>query len=132
MTMLLLLAASAWAGELIQIAPIGNPNVPLQINAYGGAKHGTTLKVVFGCPPGSTDCTWTLLPNGMIVSDSDPTLAWNAYGGAKEGTEVTLVRGCQPNLTDCTWTLRNDGLIVSNTNPQLAINAYGGLFMATR
>ncbi len=63
----------------------------------------------------------------MIVSDSDPTLAWNAYGGAKHGTDITLVSGCQPHLTDCTWTVRNDGLIVSNTNPHLAVNAYGGV-----
>lgn len=128
-TMLLFLAAAtAWAGELIQIAPKGNPNVPLQINAYGGAKHGTTLKVVFGCPPGSTDCTWTLLPNGMIVSDSDPTLAWNAYGGANHEAEITLVNNCQPDLNGCAWTVRSDGLIVSKTDPQLAVNAFGGAF----
>jgi hypothetical protein len=127
--MLLYLATSpAWAGELIQIAPLGNPNVPLQINAYGGAKHGTTLKVVFGCPPGSTDCTWTLLPNGMIVSDTNPTLAWNAYGGDKHGADITLVNNCTPDLNGCTWTVRSDGLIVSKRNPQFAVNAFGGAF----
>lgn len=125
--LLLLTASAAWAGAPIQITSVSNPSVTLQINAYGGAKHGTTLKVVSNCPAGNTDCTWTLLPNGMIVSDTDRTLAWNAYGGAAHGANVTLVNNCRPDITDCTWTVRDDGLIVSNTNFQLAVNAYGGV-----
>src|SRR5574337_2056501 len=97
------------------------------VNAYGGAKHGTKLKVVSDCPLGNSDCTWTLLPNGMIVSDTNPSLAWNAYGGATHGADITLVNNCRPSNTDCTWTLREDGLMLSNTNLDLAVNAYGGL-----
>lgn len=126
-SLLVLLASSTtWAGAPILISPVGNPAALLQVNAYGGAQHGTQLRVVYDCPPGNTDCTWTLLPNGMIVSDTNPTLAWNAYGGAIHGADITLVNNCQPTNTDCTWTIRPNGLIVSNTNPQLAVNAYGG------
>jgi hypothetical protein len=57
----------------------------------------------------------------MIVSDTDPSLAWNAYGGATDGADITLVNNCRPNNTDCTWTIRGDGLIVSNTNLNLAV-----------
>jgi hypothetical protein len=116
----------AWPGAPIQISPVNNPSVQLQVNAYGGADHGTRLKIVSNCPPGNTDCAWTLLPNGMIVSNTNPSLAWNAYGGARDEAEIVLVNNCQPSLTDCTWTIRPDGLIVSNTNPQLAVKADGG------
>ena len=123
---LLLITSAGWAGAPIQPSSVSDPSVKLRVNAYGGAKHGTKLKVVADCPAWHTDCNWTLQSDGMIVSDTDPTLAWNAYGGAQHGAEVTLVNNCRPNLTDCTWTVRNDGLIVSNTNPQLTVNAYGG------
>lgn len=118
---------SLWAGDTIPNAKIqdGPPSGKFLINAYGGAKHGTTLKVVSDCPPENTDCTWSFHPNGMIVSDTNPKLAWNAYGGAKHGADIALVNNCTPNITDCTWSWRN-GMIVSNTNLNLAVNAYGG------
>ncbi|WHZ26300.1 MAG: hypothetical protein OJF51_001095 [Nitrospira sp.] len=115
------IGSTVWAGDPIYTRGDAPAFEEFQINAYGGSAHGTRLKIVSGCPPKNTDCTWTLLPNGMIVSDSDPTLAWNAFGGARPGAEVVLVNNCQPSITDCTWTVRTDGVIVSNTDLSLAV-----------
>ena len=59
---------------------LSNGDPGLAINAWGGAKHGTVLRLYRGCLPSNPDCTWTYL-NGMLISDSDATLAINAWGG---------------------------------------------------
>jgi hypothetical protein len=82
---------------------ISDTDPTLAMNAYGGAAHGTVLKLVNNCTPTNTDCTWTYR-NGMLLSDTNPGLAVNAYGGAAHGTVLKLVNNCTPTNTDCTWT----------------------------
>ena len=118
--------STAWAGTPIYIASISDPSVSFQIRPDGEANQGARLKVVSNCPPPTLDCSWSLLPNGMIISDNNQTLAWNASGGAREGAEITLVNNCEPTNTDCAWAVRDDGLIVSKANPQLAVKVEGG------
>lgn len=109
------------------IMPKSNVEVSgLGINAFGGAKLGTTLKLHQACASSNPDCTWTLRSDGMIVSDKNPSLAINAWNGARHGTELRLHNSCTASNPDCTWTLRSDGMIVSDRNPNLAINAWGG------
>jgi hypothetical protein len=57
----------------------------LAINAYGGAQHGTTLKLHNGCSASNPDCTWTFR-KGMILSDTNQALGLNAWGGAANNT----------------------------------------------
>ncbi len=77
----------------------------LAINAWGGAKHGTVLRLHNQCQPSNPDCTWTY-SKGMLISDRDPSLAINAWGGAKHGTVLRLHNQCQPSNPDCTWTCK--------------------------
>lgn len=96
----------------------------LAINAWGGAAHGTVLRLHNGCVETNPDCTWTYR-NGMLLSNRDPSLAINAWGGAGHGTVLRLHNGCQPTNPDCTWKYQN-GMWLSDRNPSLAINAWGG------
>ena len=69
--------------------------------AVKGAADGT-LTLASGCTPSNTDCTWTYT-NGMLLSDTNPSLAINAYGGADTGSgQLKLVSNCAANNTDCT------------------------------
>jgi len=108
---------------------LSDANSGLAMNAYGGAVHGTYLKLVNNCSSVNPDCTWTYR-DGMILSDTNPRLAVNAFGGARHGTELRLVNNCTKENTDCTWTYRK-GMFVSDSNPNLAINAYGGAVNGT-
>jgi len=108
---------------------LSDTNSGLAMNAYGGAVHGTYLKLVNNCSRVNPDCTWTYR-DGMILSDTNPGLAVNAFGGARQGTELRLVNNCTKENTDCTWTYRK-GMFVSDSNPNLAINAYGGAVNGT-
>jgi hypothetical protein len=104
-------------------------NGSLYVNAWGGAAEGTTLKLSNACTATNPDCTWTY-QYGMLVSDTDPTLAINATNGAAEGTVLTLTRACTPSNPDCTWTW-SKGEFLSDRNPSLGINAYGGAQQGT-
>lgn len=103
---------------------VSDANSGLAINAYGGAQHGTYLRLVNNCRSDISDCTW-IYSKGMLLSSRNPSLAINAYGGAQHGTYLRLVNNCRPDVPDCTWTYRN-GMFISSRNPNLAINAYGG------
>jgi hypothetical protein len=101
----------------------------LAINAWGGAKHGTVLRLHEDCNSNNPDCTWHVVTSRtgrhMIVSDRNPDLAINAWGGATQGTVLRLHNTCRPDNPDCTWH-STGGMIVSDRNPNLAINAWGG------
>src|SRR5271166_3293973 len=101
---------------------VSDRDTTLAINAWGGAQHGTTLRLYKNCPPDNPACTWSY-HNGMIISDQDPTLAINAWGGAQHGTVLRLYKNCPPDNPACTWTYRN-GMLISDQDPTLAINAY--------
>jgi|GEM_PF-2296001 len=94
------------------------------MNAWGGAKAGTELKLTTLCTPSNLDCTFTL-HRGRMLSDHDPALAVNASGGALHGGHLKLFRDCPESNADCTWTFKN-GMILSDKNTSLAINAWGG------
>jgi hypothetical protein len=96
----------------------------LAVNAWGGAQHGTVLRLSNACTTNNPDCTWTY-KDGMLLSDRDRGLAINAWGGAAHGGTLRLHNGCSPSNPDCTWTLKN-GVFYSDRNPALAINASGG------
>jgi hypothetical protein len=98
----------------------------LEINAWGGAKEGTVLRLNNTCSTNNPDCTWNMLDNGMIVSNRDRNLAINAWGGAKVGAELHLTKTCKSNNPDCTWSILDNNMIVSNRDRNLAINAWGG------
>ena len=73
---------------------------------------------------GNPDCGWTL-PNVMLSSYRNSTLAVNAFNGAVNGRDLKLHNACDPTNPDCTWTFTK-GLILSDTNLTLKINAFGG------
>jgi hypothetical protein len=121
-TLIALGGTPAFAGERI----LSDTNTGLAVNAYGGAANGTYLRLVNNCSASNTDCTWHWV-NGMIVSDTNPSLAVlavNVYGAAP-GIYLRLVNNCSVSNPDCTWHY-NKGMIVSDTNPRLAANAYYG------
>jgi hypothetical protein len=99
------------------------------VNAYGGAADGTVLKLVNNCTPNLTDCTWSYR-NGMLLSDTNSSLAINAYAGAANGTVLKLVNNCRSGNPDCTWSYRI-GMLFSDSNSSLAVNAYGGAVNGT-
>jgi hypothetical protein len=100
---------------------VNDSNPSLALNAWGGAKEGTVLRLHNKCNVSNPDCTWSY-QNGMLVSDKDPTLAINAWGGAKAGTILKLTSTCTPSNPDCTWTY-SKGEWLSDTNTALAIGA---------
>src|SRR3954454_3606949 len=108
------------AGQMIT----SDRNSGLAINAWGGAQHGTDLRLHNGCQSNNPDCTWHW-NRGMIVSDRNPNLAINAWNGAQHGTQLRLHNACRPDNPDCTWHY-NNGMIVSDRNPNLSINAWNG------
>jgi hypothetical protein len=100
---------------------VNDSNPSLALNAWGGAKEGTVLRLHNKCTVSNPDCTWSY-QNGMLVSDRDPTLAINAWGGAQLGTTLKLTSACTPSNPDCTWTY-SKGEWVSDRNPALAMGA---------
>jgi hypothetical protein len=102
----------------------------LAINAWGGARHGTILRLHNGCQASNPDCRW-IYRDGMLLSARNERLAINAWGGATHGTILRLHEGCVSTNPDCTWTLR-DGMFVSGSrNGRFAINAWDGALHGT-
>jgi hypothetical protein len=121
-TLIALGGTPAFAGAGAPI--LSDTNTGLVVNAYPAA-NGTYLRLSKDCSTSIIACTTWHWVNGMIVSNTIPSLAVNAYGGAVNGTYLRLVNNCSASNPDCTWHY-NKGMIVSDTNPWLAVNAYGG------
>ena len=115
----LLCAADARAGGML----VSNRDAGLAINAWGGAREGTPLRLHNGCREDNADCLWSYR-GGLLISDRDPALAIKAIGNGN-GAMLVLARGCQRNQQGCGWTYR-DGMFVSDADNALAINAWGG------
>jgi len=117
---------NAHAGGMVLLS---DTNLSLAVNAYGGAKNGTTLELVSNCTPYNTDCTFTY-HDGMLLSDTNPSLAISAYSGARNGALLELVNNCTPSNPDCVWSFFNGEWL--NTYSGLAVNAYGGAKFGTK
>lgn len=101
----------------------------LAVNAWGGAREGTELRLHNGCSLSNPDCTWSYR-QGMILSDADPTLAVTVSGSTRLGAQLVLTRSCTPSNVACTWTYKR-GEFLSDTNQSFAMNAYGGARFGT-
>ena len=102
---------------------VSNRDPALAINAWGGARDGTPLRLHNGCRADNGACTWTYR-GGLLISDGAPGLAIKAVS-LTDGAALVLADGCQRTTPGCGWTYR-DGMFVSDANPALAIAAWGG------
>ena len=102
---------------------VSNRDPALAINAWGGARDGTPLRLHNGCRADNGACAWTYR-GGLLISDGAPGLAIRAVRLA-DGGALVLAGGCQRTTPGCGWTYR-DGMFVSDANPSLAIAAWGG------
>lgn len=102
---------------------ISNRDPGLAINAWGGARDGTLVRLHNGCRGDNADCTWSYR-GGLLVSDRAPGLAIKAVNVA-DGAQLMLTSGCQRATRGCGWSYR-DGMFVSDADPSLAISAWGG------
>ena len=118
----------AW---VVAPSPVGKKlhsmkHLKLNINAWGGAKQGTTLRLHGSCPASNPDCKWVFLPDGRIASATNRNLYIHAWGGAKQGATLRLSNNCLLSNSNCKWSVLSDGRIASVTQPNLYIHAWGG------
>lgn len=73
---------------------------PLYLNAWGGASEGDVVRLHRDCMTSNTDCTWRY-ENGMLASDTDPTLKLQA--SSAQGPLI-LTRSCTSSTASCLWT----------------------------
>ncbi len=115
---LVLAGAHAAGGSML----ISSRDPALAINAWGGARDGTALRLHNGCRPDNSDCGWSYR-GGLLISDAAPGLAIKAVNVA-DGAALVLASGCQRTTPGCGWTYR-DGMFISD-GTSLAISAWGG------
>lgn len=63
---------------------LSDTNPSLAVNAYGGAKNLTALRLVYNCPPNNTDCTWTYAGKAPIIVPDLINLSWSQAQSALE------------------------------------------------
>lgn len=124
-----IVSGAAIALQGASLARNGTPLTPRSIRAMlattGTAQAADTRKI--GPLPNLRQALAQLevLRNGMLLSDTDSSLAVAPYNGAYDGMPLMLVRGCTQANPNCTW-IFHKGMIINGGNTDLAVTIGGG------